>query len=240
VASEQQLHAWVERRAVEQRKRTKRGVVEVSDDLLGYAHFYDLLTIADKHWAPLAGALGKKAESFALLQRFDRLRDTVAHSRQVLGFEADLLSGIAGQIRNQVTKYMTETDPSGDHYARIENVMDSLGRESSGKPRSPTGQIVRTQARVQVGDIVTFTCVGHDPQGRSLHWVARRTLGELVQQTTGDHVTIRWNVREDDVGQATGIAITVGADSQYRRHGFGLHDDMVIFQFEVPPPPNEA
>jgi hypothetical protein len=101
VAGERQVEAWIERRAVEQRKRTTPGVVEVSDDLLADAHFYDLLAIAGKHWAPLAGALGKKAESLTLLQRFDRLRDTIAHSRQLLGFEMDLLSGIPGQIRTK-------------------------------------------------------------------------------------------------------------------------------------------
>lgn len=236
VATEKQISAWAERREVEQRKRATRGVIQVPTDELHYAHFYDLVNIASQHWAPLAGALGKKSETMALLLRFDRLRDTVAHSRQARGFEADLLSGIAGQVRNQVTRYMTETDPSGDHYSRIESVMDSFGRESSGNPRSMTGSVVADRAQANVGDIVTFTCVGHDPQGRSLNWIARRPGGELVQQAEGERVTFRWTVRADDVGQATGVMITVAADSQYRRHGFGLHDDMVIFQFEVPPP----
>lgn len=63
-------------------------------------------------------ALGPKVETLPLLARFEQLRNSVAHSRGILAFEEALLSGIAGQIRNQVTIFMSIQDPSGDYYPR--------------------------------------------------------------------------------------------------------------------------
>ena len=62
----------------------------------------------------------------ALLKRLDNIRNAVGHSRPLLPFERDLLSGIAGQIRNQVTIYMSTQDEAGDIYPRIESVTDQI------------------------------------------------------------------------------------------------------------------
>ncbi len=213
-------------------------MLQVPDDELAYAEFYDLCAIAEKHWQPLALALGKQAETLPLLKRFDKLRNTVAHSRPLLGFEADLLSGIAGEIRNRVTKYMTEQDPSGDHYARIESVTDGYGRTATGVPGSGSESIVITpRVLVQVGDVITFDCEGHDPKGRALSWVGR-VSGELIFSLEGDRIRAKWPVRLDQVGEQTAVEIKLASESQYRRHGFGGSDDRVVFAFTVEPPPD--
>jgi hypothetical protein len=121
VAQPDRIVAWRERREEELRRRTRKGALEVPErHELAYAEFHDLLRIAEKHWEPLAPALGKRAQTLPLLRRFESLRNTVAHSRQLLSFEADLLSGIAGEVGNRVTIYMTTQDPSGEHYPRID------------------------------------------------------------------------------------------------------------------------
>ncbi|WP_172456977.1 hypothetical protein, partial [Nocardia farcinica] len=77
---------WIERAQAES-ARTRRGVAEVDAPGLAYANFYDLLIIAKKHWDELAPALYKKAYTFPLLERFEQLRNAVAHNRTLLLFE---------------------------------------------------------------------------------------------------------------------------------------------------------
>jgi hypothetical protein len=130
IASAEKVARWEEKREVERKRREPRGVATVPDEFLAYAEFHELVAIAQKHWQPLQKALGEKAETLPLLKRFERLRNTVAHSRETLPFEDDLLSGIAGELRNRVAKYMSEQDPGGEYFARIEFAMDSFGHEA--------------------------------------------------------------------------------------------------------------
>lgn len=235
IASSEKLESWCERRDAERRSREKRGVLQVDDTALAYAEFYDLCAIAEKHWGPLGPALGKQSQTLPLLHRFNRLRNTVAHSRPLLSFEADLLSGIAGEIRNRVTVYMTKQDPAGDHYARIESVTDSFGRVATGEGAGGGNIVMEPDVRVQVGDVITFDCEGHDPKGRALSWVAR-VNGVLMFQREGNRVRGSWRVQEDHVGQRTSVSVKLASDSPYRRHGFGEADDGVLFAFNVEPP----
>jgi hypothetical protein len=137
ISTEDQRNEWESRAETE--KTTRKGVAVIPSVGLAYANFYELLGFAEGHWDPLAAALGKKASIMALLKRFDNLRNTVAHNRELVTFEKELYSGIAGQIRNQVTIYMTTQDPAGDHYPRIESVIDSYGNTYNGDaPTSST------------------------------------------------------------------------------------------------------
>jgi hypothetical protein len=234
IASEADIADWREKHEVEHKRRTSRGVAQVPEDELAYADFYDLCTIAKRHWEPLAPALGKRAETLPLLERFDRLRNTVAHSRPVLTFEADLLSGIAGEIRNRVTIYMTEQDPSGDHYPRIESVTDSFGRVLTSDQGVVGGLSADSKdtIRVVVGDVVTFDCAGSDAQERDLSWEAEGS--RTFDTGQGARTSLRWTVTESDVRQWTTIQVTMRSSGRFHRHG--QHDDRVTFFFEVVPP----
>ncbi len=131
IASKEQLDTWHARAGDELAVRGRKGVLAVPNGGLAHSNLYDLLKIAEKHWEPLSAALGRKASVMPLLHRFDNLRNSVAHSRQLLPFEQDRLSGIAGQIRNQVTIFMSAHDPTWDIYPRIESVTDQFGRRIS-------------------------------------------------------------------------------------------------------------
>lgn len=153
VAGPKKVAAWEERAVEEVRSRGGRGAVGVANAGLAYANFYDLVDFADRHWEPLAPALGAKKEVLALLRRLERLRNAVGHSRPLVAFEEDLVSGIAGQIRNQVTIYMSAQDPAGDIYPRIESVMDSFGRriESSAVTGELAGSVNELRHRLASG-----------------------------------------------------------------------------------------
>lgn len=156
VAATDKLKDWESRAADELLARGPKGVVAVPNAGLSYANLYDLVSIADKHWDPLAAALGKKASVLPLLRRFDNLRNTVGHSRPLLPFERDLMSGIAGQIRNQVTIFMSAQDEVGDIYPRIGSIMDQFGRrvESSVVDGELAGGVSTYDVVVRPGDTV--------------------------------------------------------------------------------------
>ncbi|MEV6417357.1 hypothetical protein [Kribbella sp. NPDC051718] len=218
----------------EEAKRAKRGVISVDDSLLAYAEFYELFDIAWKYWDPLQPALGKRAETGALLKRFGDLRNTVAHSRALLEFEADLLAGIAGEIRNRVTIYMSTRDPLDNYYPRIESVVDSFGNispDSSGLSSS-----LETGLTLNMGDLVTFMCRGIDPQGRELEWwLDNWYTNNLLDEARGDDVRLSWTVSENEVGPRAMVRISMKASGAKYLRDF-TRDGSRLFGYRVLPP----
>jgi len=88
-------------REEESGRRTRRGVASVPSSELAYAQFFDILALLKKYWEDFKPALGNQSETLGLLSRFEALRNSVAHNRDLLPFEEELLSGIAGEIRNR-------------------------------------------------------------------------------------------------------------------------------------------
>lgn len=233
VASPEQREKWQAKRERERERRTAAGVVAVPDDELAYAEFWELCEIAEAHWSPLVAALGKQKQMLPLLRRFEALRNTVAHSRPVLPFEADLLSGIAGEIRNRVTIYMTGQEPSGDHFARIETVVDSLGHEIRAEASSP-GTGLSTTVTLHVGDVVLFTCRATDPQDRPLRWELATSPGSAAARADGAEAQLVWTVEDQHVGEKTAALVTMASHSPHHRIE-GRYDGRVIFWYRVLP-----
>jgi len=238
VFKEKQLETFAERREYEQKKRTSRGVAVVSDALIDYTQFFDLMTLADKNWDLVAPALGKKADTLALLRRVDDLRNSVAHNRTLLPFEEDLVAGIAGEIRNRVTIYMSSQDEAGDYYARIEEVTDSFGNRIDGVGTlSRSIDVLDTGTVLGVGQVVTFRCRAFDPQGRALTWhldtYPPSSSGTVV--IAGDDVELQWVVADEHVSARSSAYLKVIADSRYHRWPDG-NDGFVAFNYRVDPP----
>lgn len=233
LAGAEKLAAWSERATVEEKSRGKRGVVGVPSTGLAYANLYDLIAFADRDWEPLAPALGKKKDTLPLLQRVDSLRNAVGHSRALLVFEEDLLAGIAGQIRNQVTIFMSTQDPAGDIYPRIESVTDSFGRQRG--PSWGHGQLPAIV--LHPGDIVTFTCFGTDPQNRALLWRTSGTNTEKIIAVAdpGQPATLTWLVEDRHVSESTSISIRMEAP-EAKYHRSNSYDGWVMFDYIVRPP----
>jgi hypothetical protein len=188
---------------------------------------------------PLATALKEKKEVVALLKRFDNLRNTLAHSRDLLPFEEDLLAGVAGDIRNRVTIYMSSQDISGDFYPRIESVRDSFGNEPTSAALAELGHWAHcaTDLTVRPNDVVDFTCRGTDPQGRELEWAVSTNMSIRWGHATGDadSGTVRWLVSADDVQDAKTILVYMRAKgTDYHRRG--SFDQGASFTYRVLPP----
>lgn len=240
VSTPTQREAWEDRAADEKRARVPKGVAQVPNVGLAYANFYDLVRIAKKHWEPLAQALGNQKAVLPLLDRFDNLRNTIGHSRPLLAFEQDLMSGIAGQIRNQVTLFMSSQDEAGDIYPRIESISDSFGRriESSVVEGEIAGAVTTYDVVVRPGDVVTFTCIGVDPQGRDLRWEMKAPTHfdrALLVGPSGKPLKLTWLVEDADVTETAHVSLHMQAnEAKYRRYlGF---DHRAYFAFRVRPP----
>ena len=240
VSTPAQRSKWDERAVTEAETRVPKGVVQVPRSGLAYANFYDLVGFAEKHWAPLAAALGEKKSVLPLLERFKGLRNAIGHSRPLLTFEQELMSGIAGQIRNQVTIFMSAQDDAGDIYPRIESITDSFGRriESSVVSGEIAGSVTTYDIDVHPGDAVTFTCQGVDPQDRDLSWELigpTHGAGMNTSALSGQAALLVWAVSDADVRETASVEIFLNArDSRYRR--FGHFDHRAYFTFRVRPP----
>ncbi|HEY0641427.1 MAG TPA: hypothetical protein VGD67_27680 [Pseudonocardiaceae bacterium] len=234
VAKPDTIQRWSDRRREEAASRGKRGVAEVDSNLLAYASFFELVAILERSWEAYAPALGRKKETGALLARFDDLRNAVAHNRELLPFERELLSGIAGEIRNRVTIHLSSQDPSGDFYPRIEAVSDSLGNTiDTFELDSPTSGLCATAVRLSPGDTVVFRCDGVDPQGRDLTW-SLRVGSDYVDSVGGDRAELRWNVTRKHVGHRVAARIYLRSDSEF--HRWAGHDQGVSLSYTVLPP----
>ena len=238
VSTADQRARWRQRRA-ESLGRTKRGVAEIEPIGLAWSECYELLGILDAFWEPVAEALGEKAKVMPLLRRFNALRNDVAHSRPLLPFESDLLSGIAGQIRNMVTIYMSREAPGGELYPRIESISDNYGNRITPGLDQVQGQpVLETDTTLHPGDVVILDCIGWDPEGRALIWTVTgrsETRGNIVVEgPSGEVARLTWTVSDSDVAEYAATSVMLSADAPYHRNGY--FDQVVNIVHRIRPP----
>jgi hypothetical protein len=225
----EKLTQWTERRAEEQKKRETRGIAKTPDSLLAYADLFSLRKLAEKNWSILDPSLGKKSETGALLKRLDDLRNTVQHNRPLVPFEEDLVAGIAGEIRNRVTIFMSTQDEAGEFYPRIEFAQDNFGNSVDiFVDPGGMGGLVQTGLTVYEGDVLTFTLRGSDPQNRELWWWRNTLVGvEGVRSASDGTAELRVELTGAHVRELLEIGISVRAEgTPYHRTP---HDDHRVF-----------
>lgn len=251
ISTSDQRSKWQAKRDQERDRRA--GVVVSSEAGLEFTELYELLQIAWQHWEFLGAVLGKRksftplADIFlSLAERAEGRRNTVSHNRPLVPFEIEMLSGIAGLVRNQVTLAMSSADPSGDIYPRIEDVADSFGNhvELDDQFRASWE---RTGVTLAPGDVVTFTCVGHDPQDRRLRWKASISRSapdwglrpKSVESASGEPARLEWKVNECDVKEEHHVWISMesmgSAGDGITYHREGDKDQRVCFTYRVRP-----
>lgn len=260
ISTPEQRDAWAERARDEATRRSARGVAVTPDAGLEYANLHDLRRILHRHWEAVSPALGGLRETSALLERFDRLtaaqagqreaevmlerfdhvRNTIAHSRELLPLEEDLLAGVAGDIGDRVTIYMSNRDPSGEYYPRIASVYDQFGNRADAELlMTQEAVFVHAGQTLRPGDSVTFTCRGTDPQARLLDWglqPADKPMGPHddfhIDRAYGPDVTLTWHVTDEAVRDQGGVFVVLKADGTPYHRG-GWVDQMVRFTYRV-------
>lgn len=235
VTTPRQREKWAERREDEMRRRPAVTVPPLEG--LEYSETYELIEIAKNHWEPLAAALGKQARTLPLLEHFERVRNTASHSRDLVVFERELMSGVAGEIRNKVTLHMTTEDPAGEFYPRIESVTDSFGTAITlANTIDEIAGCAEPYTILHPGDTVTFRCSGVDPHRRRLEWRLTSTRREFQRVVTEPEQTVElmWEVEEQDIveSMAAEVYLAVEGAPYHRANGF---DHRAYIMYRVRP-----
>lgn len=204
------------------------GVVKTGD-LLHFSSLEDLRQIVSKRWTLFQPCLTDLQTFDVYLRRLRTLRNTVMHGDHLVAFEEHLALGIAGDLRNRVTLFMSERGPHDKHFARIEYVRDSFGNEAHRS--GPNPEPFLTGLTLRPGDQVTFNCHGWHPEGRQLQWywmVPGRGNTEV------DGSTFTWDIHDIDVSTSQYVFVTLIAEGPY--HRYGTHDGTLAFHYAVLPP----
>ncbi len=223
----------LEARLLEEGKR--RAPAVVPSDLLAYTHLYELRGVIEKRWEDFKPALGEKREFSVMMDKVEDFRNAPAHSRELLPYERALLDGIAGSVRTQVTRFVSQQAPDGQHYPVLEWIRDSFGNEI-GDVGLPPGDaaVIDSGVRLQVGEVVRFEARAWDPQGRELTWQLAPIFAKEGPTLVGNEVAFEWAPTEENVQSHTFLEIELCSSGKYHRHG--SYDQRVSWGCSVDPP----
>lgn len=226
----------LEDRKLEESKR-RDGVVG-SHSLIEYTETYHLTNLVRKNWNKFAPVFEDRSRTLAFLDVIDDIRNSIAHSRQLVPFERDLILGIAGMLRNQVSIYRSKVNQSTRYYPLIESVRDNFGTElpqqQLANPRSPN--------RLEVGEVLTFTGSAFNARANGTHWKLLIMRGmpsaisppPTVDGGEGDSVVFNYTVTEADVGESRVFVVQIIGGSRY--HRWSSYDDERTITYAVNPP----
>ncbi|MGG5257085.1 hypothetical protein [Phycicoccus avicenniae] len=224
---------------VRKNEQTKRPSVAVSSNLLDYTYTKDLVNIVDSNRQAFEPVFPKWEIHMALLSYLVDVRNTIAHSRALVPHERDLVSGIAGEVRNCVSMYLGSTNPATKlFYPSIVSGVDSLGQV--GDWRSNTeGTFV-----LEVGQEVTITCSASDPFDRDLEWMVARGdffggSPEWKPRHTGTEFSFVWVPQEEHVSVGTTLTVFMRSIDRFHRYSdppYDSVDDFIKFTYFVAPP----
>lgn len=231
------LAATEDRRQQEPKQRP--GALE-SDDLLSYVDLPILTTLILKQWPVFKPVFGNYERAKVAFNAFTVYRRRVAHSRPLLSFERDLLSGISGQIRNQVSIYRQARNPTPQYFAVIEESADFEGRTGV----QPYGNAsCYPYPIISAGKTYTFTASATDPRDREIEWALHVNawqgpsyeVGQAEFTALGKSVTMTWTPAPEDFAATVYVWLAARNLSGYHASEYG-YDDAVIWAYTFEPP----
>lgn len=225
----------------EQKKRA--GVVS-GGDLLDFLMTPRLVEMYTHNAEALRPVLGDPERVQSLLAFVSDVRNTPAHSRELVAYERDLISGTAGYLSNMLALWETANDEVARHYPVITGARDSFGREGLESFNAYTNPI-----RVDVGVEVEITAQATQARDRSIRWyigTASRPE-QIVEQYVpfgpprqlppnawGSSIRYRYRFTEADVAEHIDLAVVISSSDPFHRSG--VVDDLRTFRFAVSPP----
>ena len=207
-----------------------------TDDLLSYVDTGVLTKLIVDRWSQFAPVFGNVKRTKQCLNAFVVYRRRVAHNRDLLPFERDLLSGLSGMFRNQVSIYLQSRRTSPSFYAQIETSTDSQGTPGknlfvySGNP--PV---------IRVGETLTYAATATDPRGRPIEWHLEVSKANYVYATsravhsTGDAAQLSWTPEPAHFNSKIFVHLLARNKGTYHALDTGW-DDMVSWPYLMEPP----
>lgn len=185
---ESRVAAWRRR---QEREGSNRGAGLTEDRLIYFSDFADLEEIVIRNWDEFEEALIDKARTEVYLRKLRELRNPDAHQRALTGTEKSLITGMAGELRTQATRFLSQRHTPDEYFPRLEALRDNLGN-SFGRPGP--WPVVRT------GDVLEFYAEGWDPIGAELEyeWTTGPGNSPPRQEWSKDN-RFTWRIQPDQV-----------------------------------------
>lgn len=160
--TDNRVSQWIEKRNIEQKKNN--GIL-FENRILFYSDFYDLETIIDKNWESFFPVLNEKKRWSVFFKEVEKYRNTIAHGRQLVKSQEELLSGIVTDLKNTITIFHNKNNMKEDFFIEIIRITDNLGNSWSKSifERSET-PILR------VGDEYEINIEANDPKDREIEY----------------------------------------------------------------------
>lgn len=189
--------------------------------LIYYSDFYDLGALINKNWETFKTAFGEKKEIELFLGILENYRNSNSHGRELLTYQKYLAIGLAGEIRNRITKFRSMQDTGESYFPRIDSIHDNYGNSWIAG-----GTTVRNVRTLREGDKLEFVVSATDPQGGILKF---RLLNCEWQQD--NHLQLILDNKH--IGKSRNFYITIISDREYHAHeGF---DDLAGFRYQILP-----
>jgi len=130
----------------EEAKRLK-GII-IDNRIIYYSDFYDLEAIIDKHWNDTFKEIfDNKKQIEVFLDIISTYRVAIAHNKELLEHQKNLLIGISGMIRRCIAEYKADKDNEDNYYPKFQSIiingMDII---------TPNGSIQLYNKNYHVGD----------------------------------------------------------------------------------------
>jgi hypothetical protein len=209
----------------EEERQRREGAHKVEERLIYYSDLSDLDRILKKNWQLFAPCLGDHKTMEIYMNRLIDFRHPDRHGRDLLPFEQQLLFGITGEIRNKITIFSSEKDPSQNYFPRIEYVRDSFGNVAKPGLNTDTGLILHAV------DEVIFTCVAWDPKGEPVKWEWNAMYG--TSRGSSETGSLKWHVEEPDIADPQIVHIWLISGRAFHRQW--TTDDVAAFSYRVLP-----
>jgi hypothetical protein len=228
----ERFQIWETRKATESKRRDG---IRPESRLLYFSDLTDLHSIIFKNWETYKECFGNKKKFDVYLSRLEDLRNPNAHSRRLAPFEVDLVKGICGELRQDITLYLAVMNDEPEHFPRIERVEDSFGNVVP--PDMSSLLFINTGLTVRPGDVVVFTGSAWDPDSMEITWnVQLPSSGIIDEVCKGNNMTFTWNVTQENIGDPGSVAFGISSPRTYHRGSMMVGpDDTCYFSYRVLP-----
>lgn len=226
-----QLREWRRRRDSE---RIRRPGGQMEPCLLYYADLRPLFDLMLNNWdAGFNECFPDQAAFRVYADRLCAFRNPDAHSRSLMPFERHLAIGMAGQIRQEVTLFLSRGGRlERERWPRIEEVVDNYGLRATGM--SGGGRRAESVVVLRPGATVTFSCRAWDPDGLEPDGILEVIgVGELATKR-GLSVEIEWAVDATHVGERVNVVFWLRSPRAHHRHLPRLDDQAELAYSVVP------
>jgi hypothetical protein len=181
------LERW---RRNQEREHHRRGAGIDEHRLIYFSDFGDLEKIIVEQWPAFEPVFQDRERTTVYLRKLRELRNPDAHHRALTTSEKALISGIAGELRTQITRYLSQRDTPDEYFPRFESLRDNLGNTF------PSGK----RPVVRVGDTLEFVAEGWDPEGGELQYRWTTSPGtNAPKQEWSPESRFLWTIQPDQI-----------------------------------------